>query len=99
LRVDYLSIFALQTSRDPLFKLGDHGGQLFVAQTPSRIDMLDLLLSRHEQDRELAIRCWLRLTQFGKSVIAVRAPIAQKARYHLLTQSVTRAELSPGRVA
>jgi hypothetical protein len=34
------------------------------------------LFSRHEQDRELAIDCRLRLTQFGKGVIAVRAPVA-----------------------
>jgi hypothetical protein len=40
----------------------------------------------------------LRPTHFGKGVIAVHAPVAQKARDHLLVQPVTRTGLPSGGV-
>jgi hypothetical protein len=97
--LNQLGIAAGRTARDPLLNVRDHDLKLLVAQTRKRIHMLDFLLSRHEQDRELAVDCRLRPTHFGKRVIAVHAPVAQKARDHFLAELVTRAGLPSAGVA
>jgi len=77
----------------------DHAFNLLVRQVLDHIALLDLVLTRDQQSKDLEIGRRLRAAHFRNRLLPVLTEIAQERANDLLAQLVTRAAQSSGRVA